>query len=83
MIDVHAHLASDAYADIGGVLARARAAGVRKIVMSITDPREYPSARSIVDRHPGYVFLTVGFDPAAPIRGYSTNLFRWHHLPRL
>ncbi len=69
MIDVHAHLASDAYADIDGVLARARAAGVRKVVMSITDPKEYPSARSIIGRHPEYVFLTVGFDPCCLDKG--------------
>jgi len=69
VIDVHAHLASDAYADIDGVLARARAAGVRKIIMSITDPREYPLARSIVDRHPGYVFLTIGIDPCCMDQG--------------
>lgn len=63
MIDVHAHLASKAYADIDVIIARARSCGVRKIVMSITDPREYHAAKAIVERHPQSVFLTVGFDP--------------------
>jgi len=63
MIDVHAHLASNAYSDVDGVIARALDSGVRKIVMSITDPREYPVAKSIAERHPRSVFLTVGFDP--------------------
>lgn len=63
MIDVHAHLASGVFADVDNVIARAINSGVKKIVISITHPREYLLAKTIVDRHPGSIFLTIGFDP--------------------
>ncbi len=63
MIDVHAHLASNVYTDVDGVIARAIKSGVKKIVISITSPREYDNARAIVDRYPGSAYLTIGFDP--------------------
>ncbi len=66
MIDVHAHLTDASFSgDLPRVLERARAAGVRKIVTSITDPGELAKALQVVESSPGYVYLTVGFDPSS------------------
>jgi TatD DNase family protein len=64
LIDVHTHLTDPSFQDLPEVLRRARAAGVKKIIMSITDPAEVGRARAILSMAPGYLHLTVGFDPA-------------------
>jgi len=63
LIDVHAHLTDPSFQDLPEVLRRARAAGVKKIIVSITDPAEFGRAREILSMAPGYLHLTVGFDP--------------------
>jgi TatD DNase family protein len=63
LIDVHAHLTDPSFQDLSQVLCRARAAGVKTIIMSITDPAEFGRAREILSMAPGYLHLTVGFDP--------------------
>jgi len=63
LIDVHAHLTDPSFQDLPEVLRRARAAGVKKIIMSITDPAEFGRAKEILSMAPGYLHLTVGFDP--------------------
>ena len=63
MIDVHAHLAHPSFDDIAAVLKRAEAAGVGKIIISITDPSELERAEEILSANTN-TFLTVGFDPA-------------------
>jgi TatD DNase family protein len=63
LIDVHAHLTDPAFQDLPEVMRRSRAAGVKKIIMSITDPAEFGRARENLLMTPGYLHLTVGFDP--------------------
>jgi len=63
LIDVHAHLTDHSFRDLPEVLRRARAAGVKKIIISITDPAEFGRAQEILSMDPGYLHLTVGFDP--------------------
>jgi len=63
LIDVHAHLTDPSFKDLPEVLRRARAAGVKKIIMSITDPAEFVRAREVLSMDPGYLYLTAGFDP--------------------
>lgn len=63
MIDVHAHLTDSCFHDLPDVLKRAKRVGVRRIVMSITDPSEIARAREIMAIEPEFVYLTIGFDP--------------------
>ncbi len=64
LIDVHAHLTDPAFSDLPEVIKRAKAAGVAAVVTSITDPADLPKAKSIIEQYCGYVYLTVGLDPA-------------------
>ncbi|MGQ9759435.1 MAG: TatD family hydrolase [Candidatus Methanomethylicaceae archaeon] len=63
MIDVHAHLTDTCFQDLHDVLERAKRAGIRHVVMSITDPLEIARAKGIMAIAPGFVSLTIGFDP--------------------
>ena len=64
LIDVHAHLTDPSFQDLPEVLRRAAAAGVKKIIMSITDPAEFVRAREILSMAPECLHLTIGFDPS-------------------
>lgn len=68
MIDVHAHLLESYFPDIDEVLSRAKNGGVKAIINSITSPRESSYALELLQKHPGYVFLTIGFDPTCTSR---------------
>ena len=63
MIDVHAHLSEHHFPDVDEVLSRAKNAGVKAIINSITSPGESPYALKLLQKYHAYVFLTVGFDP--------------------
>ena len=60
MIDTHAHL--DACADAGSVLARARAAGVERVVAIGTGVESCRASLAIAEREPGVV-AALGIDP--------------------
>ena len=65
MIDVHAHLEDEAFErELDLVIERARKAGVRAIVTSVIYPEDLERAVEIVERFHGYVFLSIGLDPA-------------------
>lgn len=63
LIDHHCHLDfPDFAADLDGVVARARAAGVDKMVTISTHVRRFDRLRAIVERYEG-VFASVGTHP--------------------
>jgi TatD DNase family protein len=63
LVDTHCHLDyPDLAADIDGVLARARAAGVRRIVTVSTHVRKAAAYRALAEAHAD-VFFTVGTHP--------------------
>lgn len=65
MIDVHAHLTDGSYSDLQAVIKRAREAGLKHIIISITDPSEIGRAKEILQMEPGFFSLTIGLDPMA------------------
>ncbi len=60
MIDTHAHL--DALDDPAGAVARARAAGVRRILTVGTSPDEWREVLALADAHDG-VYAILGVHP--------------------
>ncbi len=63
LVDSHAHLDDAAFgADVEAVLARAREAGVERIVTIGTDLSSSSRARDLSERHPG-VFFSPGIHP--------------------
>ncbi len=63
LTDTHAHLASSRFADeLGVVLARAREAGVGRIVSISCDEEDIRTNLDLASRHPG-VFTTAGIHP--------------------
>jgi len=64
LIDVHAHISTSSYPDINTVLERAKSAGVEKIITCTTDPSEFLMAKELISTYPGFIYLTLGFDPA-------------------
>ena len=60
MIDTHAHL--DALDDPGGAVARAREAGVTRIISIGTDPGSWRSTLDLAEEHDG-VYVVAGLHP--------------------
>jgi TatD DNase family protein len=64
LIDTHAHLDDEQLAaDLDGVMARARAAGVEAIVAIATTAESSRATLAIARRFPGVVLPTVGIQP--------------------
>lgn len=61
MIDIHAHLTE--FQNISEIIKRARDVGLEYIIVSITEPSEIKKAKEIISQYPGFLFLTIGFDP--------------------
>ncbi len=76
LIDTHAHLDfPDFEADLGEVLARAREAGVERIVTVGTDAASSRRAMEMSERHPE-VFFSPGIHPHEADRSRSTEEIR-------
>ena len=64
LIDTHAHLWWDSYkSDLDQVLARAREAGVEKIIVPGTDVESSRKAVELVKKYPGVIYASVGVHP--------------------
>jgi TatD DNase family protein len=66
LTDSHAHLDFEDYAgDVDGVVARARAAGVGRVVLIglWRAPGEFGNARELAARDPGFFAATIGIHP--------------------
>ena len=75
MIDTHAHL--DALEDSGAALARAREAGVTRVISIGTDPESWAATLEIAETHDD-VYLVVGLHPHEARPGFEVDA-----LPRL
>jgi TatD DNase family protein len=74
MIDAHAHLTDEKFADdVDAVVSRAAAAGVEVIVTIATDPDDACEAIRLAERHAG-VFATAGIHPHAAGRCTAESL---------
>ncbi len=65
MIDTHIHLDADQYAAPDQVIVRARAAGVRGVVVPGVGPASNRRVLALAARHPGFVHPAFGFHPEA------------------
>lgn len=64
LIDTHAHLWFDDYRyDLGEVLARAKAAGVEKMIVPGTDSESNLKAIELAKKYPGVIYAAVGIHP--------------------
>ena len=63
MIDSHIHLDADQYADVGGLIKRARDAGVKAIVAPGITPASNRRVMELATRHPDFVHPAIGFHP--------------------
>ncbi len=64
MIDSHSHIYCDAFDDDrDAVVARARAAGVRHIILPNEDLHSVERLAALSGQYPGYISMTVGLHP--------------------
>jgi TatD DNase family protein len=85
MIDAHAHLDRDEYAsDLDAVIARARAAGVERVVCigMWRAPGDFGDALGLVDRDPSWFAATVGIHPHEAAKAPEDDWRRLEALAR-
>lgn len=76
-IDTHTHLYDEAFAsDADAAIARARAAGVEKLLQPDVDSRERDSMFALVDRHPGVLYPMVGLYPGSVEKDWRDEMDR-------
>lgn len=64
IIDTHTHLDGPEFdADRDEVIARARAAGVGKVLLPAIDLKSVDSVLAVCDRYPGYAYPMIGLHP--------------------
>lgn len=64
LVDIGANLTHDSFdADRGEVLARARAAGVTRMIVIGADPAHSRAAAALAEAHPGVLYATAGVHP--------------------
>ncbi len=63
MIDSHIHLDADQYADVAGLIKRARDAGVTAAVVPGITPASNRRVLEMAAEHPGFVQPAIGFHP--------------------
>lgn len=83
LIDTHTHLETfDQRGELDAVLARAAAAGVRRMVTIGTSSDDWARYRTLATRHPGRVYYTVGLHPCSVDERWSEELAQlevfWH-----
>ncbi len=66
LIDTHAHLDGlAARGELAGVLARARTAGVDRVITIGTEPGDWVEVAALARAHPGAIDFTLGLHPVA------------------
>jgi TatD DNase family protein len=83
LIDTHTHLESfDRRGETDSVLARAREAGVTRLVTIGTSTEDWARYRGLATRHAGVVFHTVGLHPCSVDERWTEELAElesfWH-----
>ena len=81
MIDSHAHIYCDAFDDDRDqVIARAREAGVRHIIMPNENLESLPRLKAVRDAYGDYVSLTIGLHPEDVDGDFASKLTAMHQL---
>jgi TatD DNase family protein len=86
LVDTHAHLsAAELAPDLEDVLARARSAGVDRIIAVSETPRDAVATLAIAEAHPELVRAAAGLHPEHPDRELALELVGWmrRHRDRL
>lgn len=64
MIDSHCHLEQPQFfGDLDTVIERCKKAGIKALISSCPDPRDFQRSLDILKQHKGYVFLAAGLHP--------------------
>jgi TatD DNase family protein len=63
VIDSHIHLDADQYAEVGGLIKRAREAGVSAVIAPGITPSSNRRVMELARHHPNFVHAAIGFHP--------------------
>src|SRR3989344_833128 len=64
MIDSHCHLEQKDYSkDLDAVIDRCKKAGIKALISSCPDPRDFDRALEVAKKYKGYVFLAAAIHP--------------------
>ena len=75
MIDTHSHIYSEEFdSDRAEVIARAKAAGVTKIILPKVDSESLPRMLQLESEYPGYCFAAIGLHPTSVKENYAEEL---------
>ncbi len=75
LIDSHTHLESfDKRGETDAMLARAREAGVTRLITIGTSSEDWPRYRALAEKHAGTVFHTVGLHPCSVDERWSDEV---------
>lgn len=75
MIDTHSHIYSEEFdSDRAEVIARAKAAGVTKIILPNIDSESLPRMLQLELEYPGYCFAAIGLHPTSVKENYAEEL---------
>ena len=75
MIDTHSHIYSEEFdSDRAEVIARAKAAGVTKIILPNVDSESLPRMLQLESEYPGYCFAAIGLHPTSVKENYAEEL---------
>ena len=75
MIDTHSHIYSEEFdSDRAEVIARAKAAGITKIILPNVDSESLPRMLQLESEYPGYCFAAIGLHPTSVKENYAEEL---------
>lgn len=75
MIDTHSHIYSEEFDDDRAeVIARAKAAGVTKIILPNLDSESLPRMLQLESEYPGYCFAAIGLHPTSVKENFAEEL---------
>lgn len=64
MIDSHCHLEQKDYEkDLDEVMEKCKKAGLKAVITSCANPKDFQRTLDILEKHKGFVFVTVGIHP--------------------
>jgi len=75
LIDTHSHIYSEEFdSDRAEVIARAKAAGVTKIILPNVDSESLPRMLQLESEYPSYCFAAIGLHPTSVKENYAEEL---------
>jgi len=75
LIDTHSHIYSEEFDDDRAeVIARAKAAGVTKIILPNVDSESLPRMLQLESEYPGYCFAAIGLHPTSVKENFAERV---------